>query len=185
MPASTPPPSAGGQMPGVWPPPPIGGYSPDASQARNDSGEKAGVPPEIAAFKWNWGAFWLTWLWCLNHRMIAWGIGLFLGGFVVRFIPGGFLVPLGISIYFGIMGNKLGWQNRHFPGGVSQFIEVQRAWMRWAVGLFVGTFLIAILAALLFPIFARARMQAQMRANGGYTQPSSAPAGGGNGPGGP
>jgi hypothetical protein len=148
-------------------------------QARNDSGGKAGVPPEIAAFKWNWGAFWLTWLWCLNHRMIAWGVGILVGSLVLGFLPGGGLVPLGVGIYFGIMGHKLGWQNRHFPGGVSEFIAVQRAWMKWAVGLFVASFIVLpILAALLFPVFARARMEARMRANGGYTQPYGS---GGNG----
>jgi hypothetical protein len=174
-------------QPGTWPPPPSGtGASPSGMpQTVNDSGQKEGVPPEIAAFKWNWGAFGMTWLWCLNHGMIAWGIGILLLGIVLRAIPGigavSWIVSVAVSIYFGIMGHKLGWRNRHFAGGVPQFIDVERAWMRWAVGVLTFFFLVGILGAILFPVFARARMQARLRANGGYTQPYNLPTNTGNG----
>lgn len=148
------------QTPGTWPPPPTGaayGQSP----MENTSGMKSSVPPEIAALKWNWGAFSFSWIWCLNHKMMALGLGIM----IVSFIPYVSLLTLPAVIYLGISGHKLGWQNRRFEGGVPQFFDVQSAWMKWGVGLLIlNLLLVPILAAILFPVFSKAREKARLRA---------------------
>lgn len=147
------------QTPGVWPPPPAGTPF-GQSEEVNTSGMKGEVPPEIARLKWNWGAFSMNWLWCLNHRLTWWGIGIL----VLSFIPYAGLLTLPIAIYFGISGHKLSWQNRRFDGGMTQFFSVETAWMKWGIGIFVlNLVLVPILAAVLFPVFAKAREKARLR----------------------
>jgi hypothetical protein len=195
IPGSAPPPPAAGNWSGApvpgaqpqgaqgaWPPTPTP-YGQYGNHAANDTGMKGSVPPEIAALKWNWGAFVLTWLWCFNHRMIGWGVGILLASLLIGWIPGGVLLILPFAIYFGVKGHQLGWQNRQFSG-VSEFFSVESAWMKWGVGLFVLNLAMApILAAILFPVFAQARNKARMMSHqSGYSQPyanPSVPAGSG------
>lgn len=123
------------QTPGVWPPPPAGTPFRQSEEV-NTSGMKGEVPPEIARLKWNWGAFSMNWLWCLNHKL-RWGWGILalvvlvgIGGF----LRGYFLMAyLGVAIYLGLIGQSLGWQNRHFVGGTGQYFAVQRKWMGWGM----------------------------------------------------
>jgi len=122
------------------PPPVLGVYA----QAENTSGMKGPVPPELAG-GWNWGAFWFSWIWLLNHRMVAPGVGLL----VLSFIPYVSILGLGAAIYLGIKGNELGWQNRHFAS-VEDFKECQRIWARWILYLLLP-FAVLILLAILLP----------------------------------
>ena len=160
---------------GVWPPPPSGG-DPGAYSGPNDSGQKANYPPEIAAFKWNWGPWLLSWVWCFGMKMPAWGAA-YLGLIVISLVPFvGFIaspITLALTVYLCLSGHKLAWQNRHFAGGLPEYIAVQRAWLKWGIGVFViGVLLVP---ALLFPVFMKARMKARMQ-SGYYSQPN----GGGN-----
>jgi len=41
---------------------------------------------------------------------------------------------LGVQLYFGLNGHKIGWRNRHFPGGLEEYFKVQSAWMWWGFG---------------------------------------------------
>lgn len=136
------------QQPGVWPPPP--GVASPYEQTENTSGMKGAVPPQLAALKWNWGAFLLSFLWTVNHRM-TWGWGILVLSLLGR-IPGiGLLFSiavLGVSIYLGLNGHKLGWQNRRFEGGVAQYFEVQNAWMKWGIGVTVVSFIFGVLGGI-------------------------------------
>lgn len=143
------PPSAG-----VWPPPP-NVANPYEQPQENTSGMKGAVPPQIAALKWNWGAFLLSFLWTVNHRM-AWGWGILVLGLLGNIPLVGLLFSLavlGISIYLGMNGHKLGWQNRRFEGGLPQYFAVQNAWMKWGIGVtilsFVGGIIIGIASFLM------------------------------------
>lgn len=150
MPASpAPPPGMNPPPSAVWPPPPTSqpGYG---QPAVNTSGTKGDIPPEIAALKWNWGAFLLSFLWTVNHKM-SWGWGLLVLGLLsnIPFLGILFsLVSLGIAIYLGLNGHKLGWQNRRFEGGMSEFIAVQQKWLIWGVGVVLVGFVLGFIGAL-------------------------------------
>ncbi|MEO7719544.1 MAG: hypothetical protein ABIY70_25355 [Capsulimonas sp.] len=132
-----------GQQPGAWPPPPTN--NPYGQLQQNTSGMNSTVPPEIAAMKWNWGAFSLPFLWSLNHKMRGYAAIAFVLAMIDR-ATGTFDTPMGIasslvflafSIYMGVKGNELAWRNRRFDGGVTQFISTQRAWMGWGIAIFI------------------------------------------------
>ena len=41
----------------------------------------------------------------------------------------------GVQLYFGLNGHRIGWRNRHFPGGLEEYFKVQNAWMWWGFGI--------------------------------------------------
>lgn len=73
------------------------------------------VPSEIK--KWNWGAFWLTWIWgFFNDTFIS----------LLVFIPGAnFVIPF----YLGYKGNELSWRNKRWKNDEG-FFNAQRKWAR-------------------------------------------------------
>jgi hypothetical protein len=71
--------------------------------------------------KWNWGAFFWTWIWALGHRL--WRQA------VIGFVVGAF-VPLAPNLYFGLRGNRLAWES----GGFSSPEELRARQRRWAWG---------------------------------------------------
>lgn len=115
---------------------------------QNTSGMKSTVPAEIAG-GWNWGAFWFTWIWGLNHRAYVTLYALLLG--VLGVLPGiGALfniASLGFQIYCGVKGNSWAWQNRRFDS-IAHFRTVQRIWAYWALGFFVAVLLLVVLAVI-------------------------------------
>ena len=168
----------------AWPPPPTApGYGSRAQPEVNTSGMKQGVPPTIAAFKWNWGAFLLSWIWSFNQRLPLFGAGILVLGLLSAIPLVGIifsLASLGIQIYLGVKGHQLAWENRRFEGGVPQFLDVQRAWLRWGVGLAVIGFVFGLLGAILFPVISQARMRARMESPYYSGRSYEVPGGGGN-----
>lgn len=81
--------------------------------------------------KWNWGAFWLVWIWAIGNK--TW-IGLL-----------GLISPISLimAIILGIKGNEWAWQNRKFES-IDQFKKVQKAWSLWGLGLFLVSFVLMI-----------------------------------------
>ncbi len=57
----------------------------------------------------------------------------------------------GLQLYCGLNGHKIGWRNRHFPGGVEEYFKVQTAWMWWGFGInvFAGPILMFLFFALI------------------------------------
>ena len=155
MPAAAPPApfsySPGNAAAGVWPPP-VGGQGLGGAQAyRNNSGEQSHLPPEIERLRWHWGAFFFPTYWTRRHglRSVAFMI---VGGLVLLRVlrsvfaasnPAAFIAAcvlyvvacLGVKVYFGLNGHKIGWRNRHFPGGVEEYFKVQNRWMWWGFGI--------------------------------------------------
>ncbi len=132
----------------TWPPP-IAGQA--AGGVRNTSGEPGDVPPEIARLTWNWGAFFFPVLWCRKHGMAS-QVNLlryaFLAIVVLRsvlhsvsptiFVILGVLYGVSYSamrLYYAVKGHTLAWGHRHFAGGVSEYFQVQKAWMWWGFGI--------------------------------------------------
>lgn len=117
---------------------------------QNDSGQgaKSVLPSELRY--WNWGAFFLNWIWAIGNSV--W-IGL------LALIP---YVGFIMSFVLGAKGNEWAWQKRRWDS-VEHFRRVQRRWANWGL-LMVLIVIPAILAAMLLPALVRAREQAR-RAN--------------------
>ena len=76
-------------------------------------GKNAVVPPEIAG--WNWGAFFLNWIWGLgNSTFIA----------LLTLLP---FVNIVMVFVLGAKGNAWAWQNKRWDS-VEHFKRVQRKW---------------------------------------------------------
>ena len=108
----------------------------EPSTAHNTSGEGKGtiVPPEIQG--WNWGAFFLNWVWGISNRVwIA----------LIVFIPIPLLAFI-MTIVLGIKGNQWAWQNKRWDS-IEHFHGTQRMWRNWGIGLFIASI---ILGAILF-----------------------------------
>lgn len=139
-----------GASPGVWPPPPTGMPFGQGEEV-NTSGTNGPVPPEIARLKWNWGAFLLAFLWSVNHR-IKWGWGILVLSLLGR-APGaiGYLFSILVlvaSVYLGLKGSTMAWQNRRFDGGVAQYFAVQRKWLTWGVAVLVVSVIFGVLGGI-------------------------------------
>lgn len=122
----------------------------EPADGENSSGMHGSVPPEIVG-GWNWGAFFLTWIWSIGNSVWI-GLIALIGG------P----VTLIIAIALGIKGNEWAWQNRRFES-VEHFKEVQRKWAIWGIIIVViGSFVIAgIMAAAVMVSLSDAREKAR------------------------
>ena len=81
------------------------------------------LPPELRG--WNWGAFFLNWVWGLAHN--TW-IAL------LMFVPGVNIVMLFV---LGAKGNAWAWANNEWRD-VEHFKRTQRIWARVGIGAFFG-----------------------------------------------
>jgi hypothetical protein len=76
-------------------------------------GPLAAVPPEVD--RWNWGAFFLGWIWGIaNNTWIS----------LLLFVP---LVNIVMPIVLGARGSRWAWRNRRWES-VARFRAVQRRW---------------------------------------------------------
>lgn len=102
------------------------------------------MPEELRGF--NWGAFFLSWIWAVNHRVWI-GLGILVLSLLSMIQGIGFVFSI-LSfigcIVLGIKGNSLAWKHRKFES-VEQFRAVQQAWTRWGLVVFI-VLLIAMLA---------------------------------------
>lgn len=82
----------------------------------------------------NWGAFWLTWIWALGNRSFNVTTGVLLAGAV--FLPViGILCGVALMLYSGSTGNERAWANNRWES-VDHFKNTQRRWSR------IATFLV-------------------------------------------
>lgn len=98
--------------------------------SRNSS---SALPLEVRG--WNWGAFFLNWIWGLGN-------GTALG--LLMFVP---FVNLVIPFVLGAMGNRWAWENRKWRD-VAQFKRVQRIWAWVGFGFWVS--LVGFVVAMVF-----------------------------------
>jgi|GEM_PF-2322837 len=103
------------------------------------------LPDEIKKF--NWGAFFLTWIWGIgNNSYIT--LFAFLAYFVASVANSlGVVLPfcLAFNIYCGVMGNQWAWKNKTWES-TEYFNRVQK---RWAIGGVLFFILTRILTTLL------------------------------------
>lgn len=102
-------------------------------KGENTSGMHSSVPPEISG-GWNWGAFFLTWVWAIGHSVWI--------GLLALISP----VSLIMAIILAVKGNEWAWQNRRFES-IDQFKEIQRKWGIW--GLVITIFLSIAIAVIM------------------------------------
>jgi len=103
----------------------------DSSENTSGQGDGAVVPDEVKG--WNWGAFFLTWIWGIgNSTYIAF----------LAFIP---IFGLVMPFVLGAKGNEWAWRNRTWRD-TAQFRKAQKIW-GWtglAVDIVLLTFALAI-----------------------------------------
>lgn len=80
-------------------------------------GDYSDVPEDIK--KWNWGAFWLTWVWGIGNKCYVALFGL---------IP---IVNIFVRFYLGKNGNELAWRATRWHSEEA-LLECQRKWRNWA-----------------------------------------------------
>ena len=84
-------------------------------------GKSAMLPPQL--YGWNWGAFFLSWIWGIgNNTFIA----------LLCLLP---LVNIVMIFVLGAKGNEWAWQNKRWEN-VQHFKRVQRLWAIWGIILF-------------------------------------------------
>ena len=88
----------------------------DTGKNTSGQGENASVPPEIR--RWNWGAFFLSWIW---------GLGNGTERALLVFVP---ILGLAMPFVLGAKGSEWAWKNRKWKD-VDAFRRTQRRWA-WA-----------------------------------------------------
>jgi len=102
------------------------------------------LPSEAQSF--NWGAFFLTWIWAIGNRSID-GVTAVL--FVLCIVPFlGVASAITLAIYSGVTGSKRAWQKKNWTN-LDHFQRVQRRWA--VVGL--AQFIFAVLFLMFVPFF--------------------------------
>ncbi len=112
------------------------GTSPDAENT-SGQGPSTDIPREI--IWWNWGAFFLNWIWGIwNKTYIAFFCVLPVIGFI-------------IMIVLGMKGNEWAWQHKRWES-VDHFQRVQRSWSKAGLIVAVILLLLGMLGFILNPI---------------------------------
>ncbi len=97
-------------------------------------GTLARVPLEIK--KWNWGAFFLGWIWGVGNKVYI----MFL-----TMIP---YVGFIMSIVGGAKGSEWAWRYKRWDS-IEHFKRVQKKWTMWGIAIWVGVIVLAMFAALI------------------------------------
>ena len=94
----------------------------------NNSGTGGDPPPEIMSMGFNWGAFFLNWIWGIANGV--WNSLLV------------FILGIIWSIVLGVKGNEWAWRSRKFDS-IEQF--TQAVWSKWGIILFVVLLILGVL----------------------------------------
>ncbi len=110
----------------------------------------------------NFGAMIFGPIWLMNHGMREFGWGWIVGRFSLRIGFAAFnvgwgdmvveVLQLGVRIFLGFFGNRLGWESRSWDD-VDDFKKCQRIWAWWALGFVVlGVVLFLTVSALMLSL---------------------------------
>lgn len=113
---------------------------------------------EKAKNSWNWGAFLLSWIWALGHAC-WWPFIVILILLLMSYITIVLIFPLGVSfliminlfqialsIYLGIKGNSIAWENGCFEN-IDHFRRKERGWTIAGVIVLISCIVISIILA--------------------------------------
>ena len=118
---------------------PMADVRPVSMEEGNNSGEGSSVVPE-GVKGWSWGAFFWNWIWALGNSTY---IGL------LALVP---YVGFIMAFYLGFKGRELAWKNKRWDS-LEHFNRVQRSWTKWGLIVFVGVFVLGIVAAIALPAY--------------------------------
>jgi len=111
----------------VYPPLPSGNHPARLSEART--------------LGWNWGGFFIPYLWLVGHGRLGAGLFLMLSlGIPFAGFLHVFLYPAA-ALYLGFNGYELAWKHQPYHS-VEQLREREREWTMWGIFLAVLTFLL-------------------------------------------
>lgn len=80
-----------------------------------------------AISKWNWGAFFCSWIWAVCHKMY-WPVAII----IVSMLPYiGQVCSLALCVYLGLNGSKIAWRSGKYN---DDFEAYRRAQRNWAIG---------------------------------------------------
>lgn len=128
-------PNAAGRPPGMSAPGPM-----ESNYARPGMPGLGAVPVELQG-GFNFGAFWFTWVWGLNHKKPITLVALVLG--IIPYI--GSLAAIGFAIWVGLNGNRWAWESGRFTS-VQDCLNCQRIWRNWAIAFLAVTCVAGIIA---------------------------------------
>lgn len=112
----------------------------EAGANTSGQGSAAVVPSEVLG--WNWGAFFLSWIWGIGNKVWI--------SFLV-FIPYFDLIWIFV---LGAKGNEWAWRSKRWDS-IEHFKQTQRSWAKWGLILFVLNIALAVgLILLVAAIFA-------------------------------
>jgi hypothetical protein len=94
---------------------------------------KKPVPPELK--RWNWGAFFLNWVWALRHGVRTWWY---------CFLP---IVGPFWPFMLGLRGNEWAWKSGEWSD-IDAYLKEQRIWSWFGIGAFAFLTLIGATASL-------------------------------------
>ena len=120
----------------------------DSAQVCPQCGAVQGPPDGVKG--WSWGAFLLNGFWAIGNS--TW-IGL------LALIPG---LGLIMALILGFKGREWAWKNKQWKD-VEHFNRVQRKWSFWGVTIFVGAFVLGIVAGILVPQYQEYEKRRSMR----------------------
>jgi hypothetical protein len=91
------------------------------------------------AKKWNWGAFFMNWIWGLGNGTYIALLGL---------IP---VINVVMAFVLGAKGSEWAWKNKKWES-TDQFNRIQGLWTAFGVGLFAGYAISLILVIIVLVI---------------------------------
>lgn len=127
-----------GQQPN---PVPTGVQSPATAIASNENQQFASsdLPEEVK--RWNWGAFFFTWIWGIGNGVLI---------SLIALIPAASLI---MAIVLGIKGGEWAWQTGRFAS-IEEYQKKQKAWAIWGLVFFIlslvaniGVFVLMVLTS--------------------------------------
>ena len=110
----------------------------------NNSGQGDVPVVKVVTDKFNWGAFFFSWIWGICYK--KWIMLLVIVAYMIPFV--GALIGLGLQIWFGINGNKWAWQSKRYRS-IQEFHEIHKKWATAGVILMIIN-LITVIAMFAF-----------------------------------
>ncbi len=113
----------------------------------NNSGQGKGTVVPVGVKGYNWGAFTLSWIWGIGNS--TWITFTMFVACLVAIVPiVGWLVPLGLCIWFGLKGNEWAWQNKKWDS-LEHFHKVQKTWATVGLILFLLNIALSVVIVVL------------------------------------
>lgn len=114
--------------------PPPGAINPEG----NGIVSQAEIDRELS--KWNWGAFFFSWIWAICNG-IYWPLVV-----LIPYI--GWMSALIINVILGVKGSAWAWKAKSWSS-LDDFKTTQKKWSMWALYIFLGTIALGVLSGLI------------------------------------